>query len=65
MYIINEILSISDERRYVAINRNGLLESRSKEGKEDASSTESNRYEKLLVNPTLIKLGSQPWQHRL
>lgn len=59
MKMIDEILSISDEVRYVAIYRDNVLESKSKEGTQGASSSESDRYKELLVNPTLLKLASQ------
>ncbi len=44
---INKILSLSQNVRYVAIYRNGKLETRSKEGTVDASGSESDRYEEL------------------
>lgn len=53
------ILALSDAIRYVAIYRDGRLESRLREGAVDASSSESDRYEELLVNPTLLKLTTQ------
>lgn len=57
--MIDEILSISNEVRYVAVYRDGKLESMSKKGTQNTSSSESDRYEELLVNPTLLKLVSQ------
>jgi len=57
--IIEKIFSLSDAVRYVAIYRDGQLESRSKSSTVGASSSESDRYEELLVNPTLLKLTSQ------
>jgi hypothetical protein len=59
MEMINKILSISDDVRYAAIYRDSKLELKSKEGTVGASSFESDRYEELLVNPTLLKLASQ------
>ena len=56
---IDGILAISEKVRYVAIYRDGKLESKSKAGTAGASSSESDRYEELLVNPTLLKLASQ------
>ena len=53
------ILHISDNVRYVAVYKNGQLESKSRSATLDASSSESDRYEELLVNPTLLKLASQ------
>lgn len=57
--MIDEIFSISDDVRYVAIYRNGQLQSKSKNDTQGASSLESDRYEELLVNPILIKAASQ------
>ena len=57
--MIESIFKLSDSIRYVAIYKNGQLESKSKSNTLDASSLESDRYEELLVNPTLIKLASQ------
>ena len=57
--MIDKIFAISDDVRYVAIYRNGQLESKSKGDTQGASSSESDRYEELLVNPTLIKAASQ------
>jgi len=54
--MIEDIFPISDNVRYVAIYRDGKLEIRSKGGTEGASSLETDRYEELLVNPTLNEL---------
>ncbi len=57
--MIDEIFSISDDVRYVAIYQDGQLETKSKDSTQSASSSESDRYEELLVNPTLLKAASQ------
>ena len=57
--MIAEIFSLSDAIRYVAVYREGRLEMKSKEAAANTSSPESDRYEELLVNPTLIMLASQ------
>jgi hypothetical protein len=57
--MIENIFKISNDIRYVAIYRDGKLESESRDDTQDKSSTESDRYEELLVNPTLLKLSSQ------
>ena len=57
--MIEAIFKISNDVRYVAIYREGKLESKSKDDTQDTSSSESDRYEELLVNPTLLKLSSQ------
>ena len=57
--MIESIFELSDSIRYVAVYKNGQLESKSKSNTSGASSSESDRYEELLVNPTLIKLASQ------
>lgn len=45
--------------RYVALYLDGALVSRQKEITLDSSSGESDKYEELLVNPTLLKLAGQ------
>ena len=57
--MINDLFSLSNDVRYVAIYREGHLETKSKEGTIGASSSDSDRYEELLVNPTLLKLAAQ------
>lgn len=57
--MIEEIFAISDDVRYVAIYRDGQLESKPKDSTQGSSSSESDRYEELLVNPTLLKLAAQ------
>jgi len=57
--MIESIFRLSDNIRYVAIYKTGHLESKSKSNTIGASSSESDRYEELLVNPTLLKLASQ------
>ena len=57
--MIESIFKLSDSIRYVAVYKNGQLESKSKSNTIGASSSESDRYEELLVNPTLLKLASQ------
>jgi hypothetical protein len=57
--MIEQVFEISECIRYVAIYKNGRLESRSKTNTDGASSSESDRYEELLVNPTLLTLASQ------
>jgi len=57
--MIERIFKLSDSIRYVAVYKQGRLESKSKSPTTGASSSESDRYEELLVNPTLIKLASQ------
>jgi hypothetical protein len=57
--MIENIFRLSDSIRYVAVYKNGQLESKSKPNTIGASSSESDRYEELVVNPTLLKLASQ------
>ena len=55
----NKILYISTDIRYVAVYRDGQLSKQSRTGSLAASGEESDKYEELLVNPTLLKLASQ------
>ncbi len=58
--IINELFKFSDHIRYAAIYCNDDLIYRQKdEALDGASSGETDKYEELLVNPTLLKLASQ------
>jgi len=57
--MIDSIFEWSRSIRYVAIYKNGHLESRAREQLSGASSSESDKYEEILVNPTLLKLASQ------
>ena len=56
--MIDEIFALSNVVRYVAILRDGLLETKVNEGTIGASGSESDRYEELLVNPTLLTLAT-------
>ncbi len=57
--VMQDLLALSQEVRYVALYRNGKLESRERAGLAQASSSESDKYEELIVNPTLLKLVQQ------
>jgi hypothetical protein len=58
-FMIDKIFALSDSIRYVAIYDGNELETKSRSGTVGASASESDRYEELLVNPTLLKLASQ------
>ena len=57
--MLERIFKLSDKIRYAAIYKNGTLEKQSKLGTVGASSSESDQYEELLVNPTILTLTSQ------
>lgn len=54
-----KISAISTAIRYIAIYQNDKLHSWQREAILDTSNSESDRYEELLVNPTLLKLAKQ------
>jgi len=54
-----QIFSISDHIRYVAIYADDKLISGEKSSINNTSSSESDKYEELIVNPTLLKLVTQ------
>jgi len=56
---LNKIFEVSDHIRYVAIYRNGKLISRVRPNIAHASDSASDKYEELLVNPTILTLVSQ------
>ncbi|MEM9664313.1 MAG: hypothetical protein AAF970_05225 [Bacteroidota bacterium] len=57
--MIEHILNLDPSVRYVAILKHGHLETQQKAAAQEASSAESDRYEELLVNPTLLTLATQ------
>lgn len=57
--LIKKFFSLSESIRYVAIYSDGKLFSSSRQDLENASSSESDKYEELIVNPTLLKLVTQ------
>ncbi len=57
--LLEIIFSLSDNIRYVAIYNNGELTSYNRAGLEEASSSESDKYEELIVNPALLTLVTQ------
>lgn len=59
MTIHDDLFALSQEVRYVAIYRDGELETQSRTGTVGSSAAESDVYEELLVNPTLLTLAKQ------
>lgn len=59
MSLIEDVFAVSPVVRYVATYRGGRLESRERSGIATPSSGESDKYEELIVNPTLITLLRQ------
>ena len=57
--IIEACFSASKNIRYVAVYLDGNLELRSRTDIQLLGSNESDKYEELIVNPTLLKLVSQ------
>lgn len=55
----DSILAVSAQVRYVAIYRDGQLQMQERPGLLNSSSTESDKYEEVIVNPTLLKLVTQ------
>jgi hypothetical protein len=54
-----DVFAISPGIRYVAVADGQQVQMRSRPGLPDASSSDSDRYEELLVNPTLLTLATQ------
>jgi hypothetical protein len=57
--LIDDLMDVSECIRYVAVYLDGKLESVAKPETEGASSSESDRYEELLVNPGILTLARQ------
>jgi hypothetical protein len=53
------LFRVSRDIRYVALYRHGDLQLRQRPDLRDASEAESDRYEELIVNPTLLTLARQ------
>jgi hypothetical protein len=56
---MDALFDLTREIRYVAVYEDGDLSMRQRPGIDQASAAESDRYEELLVNPTLLKLTTQ------
>lgn len=54
--LVDEIFSLSPSVRYVALARGGEPTLRERPGLVGASAAESDRYEEMLVNPTLLTM---------
>ncbi len=52
----DDVFQASAEIRYVAMCRDGHVVLRERAGLHNASSSESDKYEELIVNPTLLTL---------
>jgi hypothetical protein len=57
--LTNALFDLTPEIRYVAVYEDGNLSMRQRPNIDQASVPESDRYEELLVNPTLLKLTTQ------
>lgn len=57
--LIDSLFAASDAIRYVAIYQNDQLISKQRSAIADASASESDKYEELFVNPTLLKIAGQ------
>jgi hypothetical protein len=55
----DDIFAISPDIRYVAVGHGQQVEKRSRPDLQNASGSESDLYEELLVNPTLLTLATQ------
>jgi len=57
--LMDDLMDFSGAIRYVAVYLDGKLESAARTEREGASSSESDRYEELLVNPGILTLARQ------
>lgn len=57
--LIERIFALTPDIRYVAIYHDGRLHSAQRPGLAQASASESDKYEELIVNPTLLTLTRQ------
>ena len=57
--LMNALFGLTPKVRYAAVYRHGELSLRQRPGLSLASAPESDRYEELLVNPTVLTLTRQ------
>lgn len=57
--LMQQIFAIAENIRYVAIYANDKLISSQRPGIDNTSSSESDKYEELIVNPAILKLATQ------
>ncbi len=57
--VIDRVFGLSTDVRYVAFGQGQAITMRERPGISEASAAESDRYEELLVNPTLLLLARQ------
>jgi hypothetical protein len=57
--LIDRIIALGEDVRYVAVQRKGQLRSSTRSGLAGPSGSESDRCEELIVNPTLLTLLRQ------
>ena len=57
--LLDDVFAISPDVRYVASGNGQHVQMRSRPDLRDASSSDSDLYEELLVNPTLLTLARQ------
>lgn len=57
--LIEKLFDISKSIRYVAIYQNNELISKQRNELIEASDAESDKYEELFVNPTILKIANQ------
>lgn len=57
--IIDDLFNFLLEIRYVAIYQNAELTFKQRKQTSDSSSSETDKYEELLVNPTLLTIARQ------
>jgi hypothetical protein len=59
MASLEDIFALSPSIRYVALYRDGKIHTAQRPGINDASDSESDKYEELFVNPALLTLAKQ------
>ncbi len=57
--LADRLFEVSEQVRYVAESRDGQLSIHQRPGVENASASESDRYEELFVNPAVLTLTRQ------
>ena len=59
--LIDSVFSLSANIRYVAVYREGVLKTAVSPNITAASDSDSDKYEELIVNPTILTLVKRPF----
>jgi hypothetical protein len=59
MGAFKDVFDLSPSIRYIAVYKNGSIDTAQRDGIANASASESDKYEELFINPALLTLAKQ------